>query len=91
MTSNGIERKETGTLVNGGQPGAYIEVKGIVAYTDTHGEEIVVQYTADNQGYHAQPSTNQQMYHKIPPNIFIPSSAFGVSILRIKNCIYKHI
>ncbi|XP_073951990.1 endocuticle structural glycoprotein SgAbd-5-like [Choristoneura fumiferana] len=69
VTSNGIKREENGTVVNGGQPGAYIEVKGTTSYIDSNGEEIVVQYTADDQGYHINPS-----------NVFYPAPELAVAV-----------
>lgn len=51
LTSNGIQRRETGKLVNFGQPGEHIEVQGVVSYTGPDGNLVVVHYTAGENGY----------------------------------------
>lgn len=51
-TSNGIQRSESGTLVNEGQPDEHVEVFGFYSYTDPDGKLVEIRYTADENGYH---------------------------------------
>ncbi|XP_075970544.1 endocuticle structural glycoprotein SgAbd-5-like [Anticarsia gemmatalis] len=70
VTSNGITREETGRLVNIGLDDEHIEVEGSYTYTDTEGKQVVVRYTADENGYQV---LDQDLSGK-PPFPFVPPS-----------------
>lgn len=55
LTSNGIYRSESGSLVNKGQPDEYILVEGQYSYLDSKDQLIVINYQADLNGYHITP------------------------------------
>lgn len=55
-TSNGIQRSESGKLVNIGQPDEHIEVQGTVSYSDPDGKLVVIHYKADKNGYQLTPT-----------------------------------
>lgn len=54
-TSNGLQRSESGTLVNKGQPNEHIKVRGYYSYSDPDGKYVQINYTADENGYHVEP------------------------------------
>ncbi|XP_023954527.2 endocuticle structural glycoprotein SgAbd-5-like [Bicyclus anynana] len=50
-TSNGISREETGAIINTGQSNEFIAVRGRYSYIDEDGKQIIVEYTANENGY----------------------------------------
>ncbi|XP_068630833.1 endocuticle structural glycoprotein SgAbd-5-like [Battus philenor] len=59
VTSNGITREETGSLINDGLPNQYIYVVGSYSYTDTEGVPRNINYVADINGYVIQDEISQ--------------------------------
>lgn len=69
-TSNGIKRLESGRLVNVGQTDEHLEVNGVFSYTDPDGNLVIVNYQADENGYH--------IGNPVPPVLpqLLPESSF---------------
>ncbi|XP_046960865.1 endocuticle structural glycoprotein SgAbd-5-like [Vanessa cardui] len=61
-TSNGIIRKETGTLIDAGLPTEHILVRGSYSYYNPEGKEITVSYIADERGYNILTSPKKYSY-----------------------------
>jgi hypothetical protein len=53
-TGNGIVREEVGEVKNAGTPEEHQAVRGSYSYKDPEGNDIVVTYTADENGFVAQ-------------------------------------
>lgn len=57
-TSNGITREESGIVVDEGLPSQHILVVGSVIYYTPDGNKQEWTYTADKNGYHAEPPSD---------------------------------
>ncbi|TMW45316.1 hypothetical protein DOY81_009603 [Sarcophaga bullata] len=52
--SDGSKRQEVGIVMNPGSEQEYLVVKGSYSYIDQNGDEIVVEYIADENGFQPQ-------------------------------------
>ncbi|XP_026751362.2 endocuticle structural glycoprotein SgAbd-5-like [Galleria mellonella] len=65
-TSNGISREESGEVRNSGQNNQFIFIRGFYTYTDPDGQEVKVNYIADDNGYQIVSSPDTAVPDKIP-------------------------
>ncbi|XP_041976308.1 endocuticle structural glycoprotein SgAbd-5-like [Aricia agestis] len=60
-TADNTRREETGQIVNAGQPDEHIEVNGSYSYFRPDGEEEIVYYVADKDGFRTVPKPERPL------------------------------
>ncbi|XP_047527297.1 endocuticle structural glycoprotein ABD-5-like [Vanessa atalanta] len=76
-TSNGIIRKETGTLTDVGLPTEHILVRGSYSYYNPEGKVVTVSYTADEKGYNILTSPPPYSFPPAPVSSAVLATLLG--------------